>query len=67
MNNLIEKDIDDFLFFLRYELNNTPKTRNKKLASLRGLFKFLTITIILIMILLEIINQLILVNDYQNT
>ena len=43
MNNLIEKDIDNFLFFLRYELNNTPKTRNKKLASLRGLFKFLTV------------------------
>ncbi len=43
MNNLIEKDIDNFLFFLRYELNNTPKTRNKKLASLKGLFKFLVV------------------------
>lgn len=42
MNNLIEKDIDNFLFFLRYELNNTPKSRNKKLASLKGLFKFIS-------------------------
>lgn len=42
LNNVTDKDIDDFLFFLRYELNNTPKSRNKKLASLKGLFKFIS-------------------------
>lgn len=43
------KDIDkvtknfiyDFLHFLKYDLNNCPKTRNKKLSSLKNFFVYL--------------------------
>lgn len=43
MADVSETDIDDFLLFLNSALNNSPKTRNKKLASLKGFFNYLNI------------------------
>lgn len=33
--------IDDFIYFLRYKLNNCAKTRNRKLSSIKKLFAYL--------------------------
>lgn len=41
MNNITHKDIDNFLYFIRYSLDNSAKTRNRKVASLRKFFKYL--------------------------
>ena len=35
------KYLNDFLFFLRNALDNTPETRNRKLASLKSFFGYL--------------------------
>ena len=35
--NITKQDIDKFLFFLKYDLDNSPKTRNRKLATLKQL------------------------------
>ena len=42
MNNVKPKTIDDFIFYLRNTLDNSPKTRNRKLSSLRKFFKYLS-------------------------
>ena len=36
------QDIDNYLYFLKYELDNNPKTRNRKLASLKRFFEYLS-------------------------
>lgn len=41
MNNVTSSVVMDFLVFLKYTLNNSPKTRNKKLASIKRLFEYL--------------------------
>lgn len=41
MNNVKPYIIDDYIFFLRNTLDNIPKTRNKKLATLKNFFKYL--------------------------
>lgn len=41
MNNVKYTTIEDFLFYLRNTLDNSPKTRNRKLSSLRKFFKYL--------------------------
>lgn len=33
--------INDYLYFLRYTLDNSAKTRNRKLSSLKNFFKYL--------------------------
>lgn len=38
---ITKQDIENYLYFLKYELNNNPKTRNKKLASLKKFFEYL--------------------------
>lgn len=43
MNDITQNTIDDFIFFLRYTLNNCPKTRNRKLATLKKFFEYLSI------------------------
>ena len=42
MNNVKANTIDDFIFYLRNTLDNSPKTRNRKLSSLRKFFKYLS-------------------------
>ena len=42
MNNVKPNTIDDFIFYLRNTLDNSPKTRNRKLSSLRKFFKYLS-------------------------
>lgn len=39
---ITKQDIDNYLYFLKYELNNNPKTRNRKLASLKRFFEYLS-------------------------
>lgn len=41
MNNVKHSTIDDFIFYSRNTLNNSPKTRNRKLSTLRKFFKYL--------------------------
>lgn len=41
MNNVKPYIIDDFIFFLRNTLDNSPETRNRKLATLRKFFRYL--------------------------
>lgn len=41
MNNVTKNTITDYLTFLKYILDNCPKTRNKKLASIKRLFEYL--------------------------
>ena len=41
MNNVTSSVVMDFLGFLKYTLNNSPKTRNRKLASIKRLFEYL--------------------------
>lgn len=41
MENVTNSKIDDFIYFLRYNLDNCAKTRNRKLASLKKLFAYL--------------------------
>ena len=41
MNNVKHSTIEDFIFYLRNILNNSPKTRNRKLSTLRKFFKYL--------------------------
>lgn len=43
MNTVTQNTISDFLFFLRYTLDNCAKTRNKKLASIKRFFEYLDI------------------------
>ncbi len=47
--------VNDFLFFLKNALDNTPETRNRKLASLKRFFKYLYV------------NDYIPINPTQNT
>lgn len=42
MNNIKYTTIEDFISYLRNTLNNSPKTRNRKLSTLRKFFKYLT-------------------------
>ena len=42
MRKVTSQDLHNFIRFLHDELNNNPKTRNKKLASLRKLFDYLS-------------------------
>ena len=39
MNNVKPNTIDDFIFYLRNTLDNSPKTRKRKLSTLRKFFK----------------------------
>lgn len=39
---ITKQDIDNYLYFLKYDLNNSPKTRNRKLASLKRFFEYLS-------------------------
>lgn len=41
INKVTHNTINDFLYFLKYTLNNCPKTRNKKLASIKRFFEYL--------------------------
>lgn len=41
LKQVTSKTITDYLFFLKYELNNVPKTRNRKLYSIKKLYKYL--------------------------
>lgn len=43
MNKINQNMIDNFLSFLRNTLDNCPKTRNRKLASIKRLFEYLEI------------------------
>lgn len=43
INKVTQNIITDFLFFLRYTLDNCPKARNKKLSSIKSFFEYLTI------------------------
>ena len=40
MNNVKHSTIEDFIFYLRNTLNNSPKTRNRKLSTLRKFCKY---------------------------
>ena len=42
MNNIKYTTIEDFISYLSNTLNNSPKTRNRKLSTLRKFFKYLT-------------------------
>ena len=44
MNKVKNTTIVDYLKFLNYTLGNSPKTRNKKLASIKRLFEYLEVT-----------------------
>ena len=39
--NVSKQDIDKFLYFLKYDLDNSPKTRNRKLATLKKFFEYM--------------------------
>ena len=41
LNNVTENNIDNFIYFLRYTLKNSPKTINRKLTSIKKLFEYL--------------------------
>ena len=41
MSKVTSKTIDEYIYFLKYSLNNCAKTRNRKLASLKKLFSYL--------------------------
>lgn len=41
LKKITGNDIDNFIYYLRYTLNNDAKSRNRKLTSLRNLFKYL--------------------------
>lgn len=43
LNTVNQKTINDFIYFLRYTLDNNPKTRNRKLATLKKFFEYLAI------------------------
>lgn len=43
MNKVTHFNITDFIYFLRYNLDNCAKTRNKKLASIKRFFEYLYI------------------------
>ncbi len=43
MNNVTRNTISDYLSFLKYTLDNCPKTRNKKLSSIKRLFEYLEV------------------------
>lgn len=43
LNNVTRDTISNYLVFLNYTLNNCPKTRNRKLASIKRLFEYLEI------------------------
>lgn len=43
MNNIRTQDIENYIFFLRYTLNNLPKTRNRKLSSIKKFFDYLVL------------------------
>ena len=42
MRKVTNQDLYNYIKFLHYNLNNSPKTRNKKLASLKKLFEYLS-------------------------
>ena len=41
LQKITTKELDDFIYFLKYSLDNTAKTRNKKIASIKKLFTYL--------------------------
>lgn len=43
LNNVTRDTISNYLVFLNYTLNNCPKTRNRKLTSIKRLFEYLEI------------------------
>lgn len=42
MKRITNQDLYNYISFLHYELENSPKTRNRKLASLKKLFEYLS-------------------------
>ena len=44
LENIKPYMLNDYLYFLKYTLNNSAKTRNRKLASLKNFFKYLSDT-----------------------
>lgn len=43
ISKVTQKNLNDFIFFLKYTLDNCPKSRNKKLATLKKFFEYLYI------------------------
>lgn len=43
INKVTQKTLTNFIFFLKYTLDNCPKSRNKKLATLKRFFEYLYI------------------------
>lgn len=41
INNITPTTINDFIYFLRYTLNNEAKTRNRKLSSIKKFYEYL--------------------------
>lgn len=41
IRSVTRQDIDKFLYFLKYDLENSPKTRNRKMATLKKFFEYL--------------------------
>lgn len=41
LNNIRPYDIEQYIYFLRYMLDNSEKTRNRKLSSLKRFFRYL--------------------------
>ncbi len=43
IKKITTQNLDNFIQFLHYDLGNSPKTRNRKLASLKKLFEYLSV------------------------
>lgn len=43
MQNVTYSNLQDFVFFISQKLNNSAKTLNKKIASIKGLFEYLSL------------------------
>ena len=41
IQSVTRQDIDKFLYFLKYDLENNPKTRNRKVATLKKFFEYM--------------------------
>lgn len=41
IQKITKQDIDKFLYFLKYDLENSPETRNRKLATLKKFFEYM--------------------------
>lgn len=44
LNQIKQQDLDNYLLFVNHKLNNSAKTQNRKLASVKGLFEYLSTT-----------------------